>query len=346
MSRAETNLDRIFMRRALELARLGKKDVAPNPMVGAVVVYDNRIIGEGWHKQYGGPHAEVNAIASVDDKKLLKEATIYVNLEPCAHHGKTPPCTDLIISFPLRRVVVANRDLNPLVAGKGIAQLQHAGVEVTTDVLCEEGWELNKRFFTFIDKKRPYVVLKWAQTADGFVARTDYTSKWISNPLSRQLVHKWRSEESVVLVGSNTVLHDDPQLNVREWSGVNPVRAVIDRNERLPKTSKVFDQTQQTICYNLVRNEELSFLHYVKLKADRFIPDLLEDLASRNLQSVLVEGGAATIALFQQLNLWDESRVFTSSTSFGKGIAAPLRQGSLLERIELDDDVLEIFANK
>ncbi|MEQ9412696.1 MAG: bifunctional diaminohydroxyphosphoribosylaminopyrimidine deaminase/5-amino-6-(5-phosphoribosylamino)uracil reductase RibD, partial [Cyclobacteriaceae bacterium] len=216
--------DKFYMLRAMELAKNGIGHVSPNPLVGCVIVYEGKIIGEGWHGKYGEAHAEVNAVNAVADKSILNGAAVYVNLEPCAHTGKTPPCADLLVKHKVKRVVIANVDPNPLVAGKGIAKLKDAGVEVLTGVLEEAGRELNKRFFTFLKHKRPFVILKWAQTSDGFIARENFDSKWISNEYSRKLVHKWRTEEDSILVGYNTALYDNPKLTARDWTGRNPVR--------------------------------------------------------------------------------------------------------------------------
>ncbi|EMR01058.1 bifunctional diaminohydroxyphosphoribosylaminopyrimidine deaminase/5-amino-6-(5-phosphoribosylamino)uracil reductase RibD [Cesiribacter andamanensis] len=237
--------DRLYMQRALELARLGAGRVSPNPLVGCVVVHQERIIGEGWHRQWGGPHAEVNALESVADKALIAQSTVYVSLEPCNHWGKTPPCTDLLLQHTPRRVVICNADTNPRAAG-GLARLQEAGIEVATGLLAEEGRWLNRRFFTSVEKGRPHIILKWAQTADGYMARSDYSSKWISNPYARQLVHKWRSEEDAILVGSNTARHDNPRLTNRDWAPAQahalrqPLRVVVDRMLSLPEELHLF----------------------------------------------------------------------------------------------------------
>ncbi len=332
--------DEIFMQRALDLAQLGIGNVSPNPRVGCVVVRSDKIIGEGWHKQFGEAHAEVNAIDSIKDKSILKDCTVYVNLEPCAHIGKTPPCADLLVSHQVKRVVIGNIDPNPMVAGKGIAILKKSGIEVTMDVLGKAGLDLNKRFFTFINKKRPYVILKWAQTSDGFIARSNLDSKWISNKYSRQLVHKWRSEEDAILVGYQTALHDNPELSVRDWTGKSPVRIVIDKNLQLDPSLHLFDRSIKTICYNLIRNEEqIHNLSFVKLKAEDIALQLLEDLHSRDIQSVLIEGGAKTLNQFLERGLWDEARVFKSEQKFEEGIPAPILsiKPSYSEGIEGDE---------
>ena len=338
-------LDELFMHRAFELARRGTGHVSPNPKVGCVIVHDEKIIGEGWHRQYGEAHAEVNAIQSVADKNLLATSTVYLNLEPCSHFGKTPPCADLLVQHRVKKVIIANRDTNPLVAGQGIKKLYDAGIEVVTGVLEIEGRELNKRFFTFIEKQRPYIILKWAQTADGFLAHTNYDSKWISNEFSRQLVHRWRSEEDAVLVGTKTASHDNPQLNVREWSGRNPVRVVLDRFLRLPKTLRLWDGTQKTICYNVLKHEEHKDLLFIRLDEDDFITQLIRDLYKRKIQSMIIEGGALTLRLFIDSGNWDEARIFSSLRSFGSVIAAPGVKGNLVAVQQIFSDELRIIRH-
>ncbi|HWA33460.1 MAG TPA: bifunctional diaminohydroxyphosphoribosylaminopyrimidine deaminase/5-amino-6-(5-phosphoribosylamino)uracil reductase RibD, partial [Cyclobacteriaceae bacterium] len=245
--------DELYMRRALDLAMLGMGHVSPNPLVGCVIVHDSTIIGEGWHKQYGEAHAEVNAVASVDKKELFRKSTVYVNLEPCSHFGKTPPCADMLARHNVKRVVIANVDTYQKVNGEGIRKLRESGAEVVTGVLEKEGRDLNKRFFTYVEKNRPFILLKWAETSDGFIAREDYSSKWISNEFSRQLGHKLRAEVDAVLVGTQTAKHDDPRLNVRDWSGKDPLRIVIDKSLKLNPKLNLFDKSQPTICYNVVR---------------------------------------------------------------------------------------------
>ena len=336
-------LDELFMQRVLELAQLGIGQVSPNPRVGCAIVHDNKIIGEGWHQKFGEAHAEVNAVNSVKDQSLLKESTVYVNLEPCSHFGKTPPCVDLLIKNQVKKVVIANLDTNPLVAGFGIMKLKEKGIEVTVGVLDKAGRELNKRFFTFIEKQRPYIILKWAQTADGFIAQKNFESKWISNQLSRQLVHRWRSEEDAVLVGTHTASHDNPSLTVRDWTGRNPTRIVIDRFLRLNDHLQLFDKKEKTICYNVLKHEEHKNLVLVRINENNFQQELVHDLFKRNIQSVMVEGGAQTLQLFMEANLWDETRVFTSQRSFGEGIKAPTIKGRLLSEENIESDRLEIF---
>jgi diaminohydroxyphosphoribosylaminopyrimidine deaminase/5-amino-6-(5-phosphoribosylamino)uracil reductase len=335
--------EHLLMQRTFDLARMGIASVSPNPRVGCVIVKDGEIIGEGWHKKYGEAHAEVNAVASVNDKSHLKDSVVYVNLEPCSHTGKTPPCTDLLIQHKVKKVVISNLDTNPLVAGEGIKKLQESGIEVVTGILEKEGRELNKRFFIYHEKKRPFILLKWAQTIDGFMAHGNYESRWISSEFSRQLVHRWRSEEDAVLVGTKTAAHDNPNLTVRDWSGRNPVRLVIDRFLRLSDRLHIFDKSVPTVCFNLLKHEEHVNLKLVRLDEADFIPQLLAWLYKEKIQSVMVEGGSLTLSLFINAGLWDEARVFTSSRSFYKGIKAPFYQGDLVLREQVSTDFLEVF---
>lgn len=339
-----TSTDELFMQRAFELSLLGKGYVSPNPLVGSVVVHDNRIIGEGWHQKYGEAHAEVNAIASVTDRSLLPQSTVYVTLEPCSHFGKTPPCADLLIREKVKRVVVANLDSNPLVAGQGINKLRDAGIEVVTGVLDSYGRELNKRFFTLIEKKRPYIILKWAETSDGFIARENHDSKWISDEYSRQLNHKWRTEEDAILVGAKTAQFDNPQLNVRDWTGRNPVRVVIDRFLKLNDKLHLFDHSQKTIVYNVLRHEELENLLFIRIDERDFLNELIKDLYKQKIQSVIVEGGSFTIQSFIDAGMWDEARVFQSPKTFGRGIDAPSIKGYPAQHWKLVSDTLKTIS--
>lgn len=335
--------DVLYMQRALDLAERGRGTVSPNPMVGCVIEHDNRIIGEGWHQQYGEAHAEVNAVNSVEARELLSESTCYVTLEPCAHYGQTPPCADLLVEHQLKRVVVAVKDSNPLVGGKGIEKLRAAGIQVDYGILEEKARTLNCRFFTAMEKQRPYIVLKWARTSDGFIARKNFDSKWISGESSRQLVHQWRADEDAIMVGTNTALHDDPQLNVRGLAGKNPLRVVIDRRLKLPKTLRLFDGSQPTLCYNLIKSEVAENLEYVKLDQDDFLSQLMADLYKRKVQSVFVEGGAALLASLIHQGLWDEARVFGSDSAFGSGINAPELPVGVAESITVMGDELRVF---
>lgn len=319
------NMDELYMQRALELAALGLGNTRPNPLVGAVIVHNDEIIGEGWHQQYGQAHAELNAINQVKNQDLLKEATLYVTLEPCAHFGKTPPCADLIVAKQLKNVVITHLDPNPLVAGKGVEKLQKANIDVKVGVLAAQAQWLNRRFLTFINKKRPYIILKWAETSDGFMARSDYTSKWISAEYALKMVHKWRAEEAAIMVGTKTALTDNPALNVRKWHGNNPVRVVLDKNLSLPKDLQLFDQSQLTLCYNLQKNEVQENLIFVKLDPNQnILASILDDLYQRKIQSLFVEGGSTLLKSLIEANLWDEARVFKSKeVLFQQGIRAP-----------------------
>lgn len=331
------------MRRALELAEAGRGFVSPNPMVGCVIVNEDQIIGEGFHEIYGGPHAEVNAINSVKNLELLSESTAYVSLEPCAHWGKTPPCANLLVEKGLKKVVIGALDSNPLVGGKGVEILRKAGIEVVMGVLEKEARLQNRRFFTQIEKKRPYVILKWAQSKDGFVARSDYSSKWISNARSRQLVHKWRAEEDAILVGKNTAKYDNPSLTVRDWTGNNPLRLVIDSNLELPGNLHLFDQIVPTICYNILKSQKTDNLEFVKLKPGFELREILEDLNSRKIQSLIVEGGSFVLNKFIEEGLWDEARIFTGPTEFGEGIFAPKLNLTPTETLSIQEDTLRIY---
>lgn len=332
----------LFMQRALDLAERGKGYVRPNPLVGCVLVHEGKIIGEGYHEQYGGPHAEVHAIASVTEPKLLEEATAYVSLEPCSHWGKTPPCANLLVEKGIKSVVVATLDPNPLVAGKGIKLLEEAGISVQVGLLEQEARWQNRRFFCQQEKQRPYVILKWAQTQDGFIARENFDSKWISCPQSRQLVHQWRAEEQAILVGKNTALHDNPRLNVRDWTGSDPIRVVLDSKLELPVGLHLFDQQIPTLCYNLLKSEKLTNLEWVQLP--QLSPEaLLADLHARQIQSVLIEGGNQTLTQFLAAGLWDEARVFTAPIRFESGIAAPQLTLTPTESHAIGEDQLDIY---
>lgn len=339
-------IDSHYMQRALDLAERGRGTASPNPMVGCVIVHNEKIIGEGWHRMYGEGHAEVNAVASVSDKSLLKESTCYVTLEPCAHYGKTPPCADLLVKNELKRVVVAVQDSNPLVGGKGIARMTAAGIQVDYGVLEAEARELNARFFTAIEKQRPYILLKWAQTIDGFVARKNFDSKWISGKASRQLVHQWRADEDAIMVGTNTARYDDPKLNVRGVDGPDPLRVVIDKELKLPADLQLFDGSQPTVCYNLLKTESLPNLEYVKLQKEDFLIALLADLHARKVQSILVEGGSALLNSLIREGLWDEARVFQSETRFEEGIVAPVLPFGPVDTTSIENDELRIYRNR
>ena len=344
------NIHEKYIKRCIKLAENGFGTTYPNPMVGSVIVYENQIIGEGWHKKAGEPHAEVNAIRSVKDKSLLKKATIYVSLEPCSHFGKTPPCCDLIIEHQIPNVVVGTVDPNERVAGNGIKKLIAAGANVTVGVLEKECHELNKRFFTFHEQKRPYIILKWAESQDGFLSPEkeigqDRKPVWITNQYSRQLVHKWRSEEQAILAGTQTVIDDNPKLNTRDWSGNNPVRVVLDQNNRISKDSFVFDNTVKTIVFTKsetnVSAENTNF-EVIDFNQN-IIPQILAVLHQNQIQSIIIEGGLQTLQSFIDQNIWDEARIFIGNTSFGKGTKAPIIQkNNPTKTYILGDELLNI----
>jgi diaminohydroxyphosphoribosylaminopyrimidine deaminase / 5-amino-6-(5-phosphoribosylamino)uracil reductase len=328
-----------YMQRCLELAKLGAGHVAPNPMVGAVLIYEDKIIGEGYHQQYGQAHAEVNCINSIkeEDRPFIQKSTLYVSLEPCAHHGKTPPCADLIIANKIPNVIVACRDSYVEVDGKGIDKLKAAGVNVTLGILEKEARELNKRFFTFHEKHRPYIILKWAQSNDGKIANADHSRVFISNKQSNILVHKWRSEEASILVGTNTALYDDPSLTTRLWTGNNPVRMVIDSELRLPASLHLFDNTVPTIVFNKHKNVVQGFITYYKLRTDKNINlQILNALYELNLQSVIVEGGTRLLQSFIDNDYWDEVRVITNTgLSIADGLSAPIFESDQFVKEEM-----------
>ena len=338
------------MRRCLELAKNGLGTTYPNPMVGSVIVCDGKIIGEGWHKKSGEPHAEVNAVNSVKDKSLLKRSTIYVSLEPCSHFGKTPPCCDLIIENKIPNVVVGTVDSNIKVAGNGIKKLIEAGAKVTVGILETECKELNKRFFTFHEKKRPYVILKWAETQDGFIApltKLEQKPVWITNKFSRQLVHKWRSEEQAILVGTNTVIDDNPKLDVRDWTGNNPIKIILDQNNRIPKDSYIFNNQVKTIIFSNSStriNQENSIFEVIDFKKN-LANQILNVLYKHHIQSVMIEGGLQTLQTFIDENLWDEARVFIGNNNFETGIKAPLLALKNIEKHIIENDILLISRN-
>ena len=337
--------DAQYMRRAMELACLGLGEVSPNPMVGCVVVHNDRIIGEGWHQKFGEAHAEVNAIKNVKDHSLLSSATVYVNLEPCSHFGKTPPCADLLIEKKVRRVVIANRDTNPQVAGAGIEKMKAAGMEIEEGVCQEEGRWVNRRFFTRVEESIPYIILKWAQSADKKIAPSDGKSIWISNAHSRQRVHQWRTQEDAVLVGSRTAEVDNPHLNVRDWTGRNPVRVVIDPSLRLDSKLHLFDGTQPTLRYNRITDEGLTVETRIRIDGEDLIPAILADLNSRNISSVIVEGGLHTLQGFITGGWWHEARIFQSPRTLGGGIQAPQVSGVLNGQEEISGDQLSVWIN-
>lgn len=344
-----------YIQRCLELAKKGIGTTRPNPSVGAVIVCKNKIIGEGFTSPYGGPHAEVNAINSVQNQDLLKEATIYVTLEPCSHHGKTPPCADLIINKEIPNIVIGCVDTNSLVAGKGIERLKKAGRNVTVGVCKEACKEHHKRFFTVQNKKRPYVILKWAETKDGFIApltKEEQKPVWISNQYSQQLVHKWRSEEHAILVGTNTVIADNPSLTVRSWYGNNPIRIVIDKTLRVSTEATVFDGNIKTIIITEKkedkrekRKEKQNVIYETIDFSSQIAKQICEVLHKHQIQSVIIEGGAQTLQTFINENLWDEAKVFIGDINIKEGVKRPVFNAKLSSEEKIDNDILRIYRN-
>lgn len=339
------------MQVCLELARRGAGSVSPNPMVGCVIVNNGQIIGEGYHERCGEAHAEVNAVHSVRDPELLTESTMYVTLEPCAHFGRTPPCSHLIVEKQIPRVVIGTMDPYAEVAGRGIEKLEKAGIDVSVGILKKECLELNKRFFTFHEKKRPYIILKWAQTSDGFIDihRTEEhfgEPTWITGEKALIAVHQMRAEEDAILVGTNTALKDDPSLTVRHCEGRNPLRIVIDRKLKLPETLQLFDNSTPTLVINSIKNKKEKNTEWLKIDATKeLILQVLEILYRKEILSLIVEGGRQTIENFISSGLWDEAHVFTGNKMFGKGVKAPALQGEAIVSQNFDEDVLNIFRN-
>lgn len=347
------NIHEKYIKRCIQLAKKGIGVTRPNPSVGAVIVYEDTIIGEGFTNPYGGNHAEVNAIASVKNKALLPKATIYVTLEPCAHFGKTPPCANLIIKNKIPKVIIGCVDTNSLVAGKGIEILKTGGCEVIVGVLEDACKEHHKRFLTVQNKKRPYIILKWAATQDGFIAPTvkkEQKPVWISNTYSQQLVHKWRAEEHAILVGTNTVIADNPKLNVRSWTGNNPIRVVLDKSLRIPKEAHVLDGSVETIVIceenNLKAEDTIEKITLEKIDfSSRVAEQIIAILQKHKIQSIIVEGGRQTLQTFIDANLWDEARVFKGSSRFEKGVESPKISEKLSKQSNINTDVLKIYKN-
>ena len=337
------------MQRCLQLAAKGLGNVAPNPMVGCVIVNNGIIIAEGYHEFYGGPHAEPNAIKQVSDE-LLKASTLYVTLEPCSHHGKTPPCADLIICKGIKKVVVGNLDTNPLVSGKGIQKLKDAGIEVEFGVLDKECRELNKRFFTFHEKKRPYIILKWAQTQDGFISQVPLPeikeNNWITSTESKHLVHQWRTEEQGILIGYNTLMADNPYLTARLAEGKNPVRLVLSNELDIPTDLHIFNSDAKTIIFNSILSEVKNNVTFVKIDWNNKTQEVLDYCFKNGIASIIIEGGTNTINNFMNLNVWDEARVFINSTKiFENGIAAPTINLNNSILVDSGSDLLHIILN-
>jgi diaminohydroxyphosphoribosylaminopyrimidine deaminase/5-amino-6-(5-phosphoribosylamino)uracil reductase len=341
----------IYINRCIELAKLGAGSASPNPMVGSVIVCNDEVIGEGYHKKHGEAHAEVNAINSVKNTELLEKSTIYVSLEPCAHFGLTPPCSDLIIQKKIPRVVIGTIDPFAKVAGKGIEKLGKAGIEVIVGVLEKECQELNKRFFTFHEEKRPYIILKWAQTLDGFidVERTEKEfgePTWITGKKALHRVHEIRAIEDAILVGTNTALKDNPSLTVRHCEGRNPVRIVLDNQLRLPERLNLLDGSTKTIVFNSLENKYLNNTSYVKIDFNKeIIEQILKELYQRNILSLIIEGGKRVLRSFISENLWDEAHLFIGNKYFYNGIRSPQIEGKIVSEERIDDDKLIVYKN-
>ncbi len=335
-----------YMLRCIELASNGLGKVAPNPMVGAVVVHGEDIIGEGFHQKYGDAHAEVNAIKAVKDKTLLSNSTLYVSLEPCNHFGKTPPCTELILSSKIPRVFIGSKDSNSTVKGNGIEMLQNKGVEVIFGILEKECKELNKRFFYFNEHKRPYVILKWAQSADGFIGHELHGNHPISNEYSRQLVHKWRCEDAAILVGTTTAAIDNPNLTVRDYSGKNPLRLVIDWENKLASDLNLFDRKTPTLVFTRKAKKSLENLEYVEISASlNELDNILQVLAEKKVQSLLVEGGSKLLQSFIDTGNWNEARVFTSDIICSHGVKSPILRENQIACSTIKNDTLVVHKN-
>ncbi len=339
-----------YMQRCLDLAILGMGQVSPNPMVGCVIVHGDKIIGEGYHQKIGEAHAEVNAINNVLSTygdlavTLLANATVYVSLEPCAHQGKTPPCADLLVRHRVKRVVIGNKDPFDRVNGKGIEQLRAANIEVITNVLKEKCEYINRRFFTRVTKQRPYIILKWAQTSNGFFAPVSQRQQWISGTEAKVLTHHWRSEEDAILVGKNTVLIDNPQLSTREIEGKSPIRIIIDRDLSIPSNYHIYNDEVKTIIFNQVKTNTVRNTHFVQIEDMHFyLPQKIAfQLYLMDIQSVIIEGGANILSQFIAANLWDEARIFTNTQNWTEGIIAPKIVGECLQETAIGKDKLSI----
>jgi len=339
-----------YMHRCLELAVRGLGKVASNPMVGCVIVGDNGTLGEGHHDAFGGPHAEVNALNSVENKERLKNATMYINLEPCAHHGKTPPCTEAIIASGIKNVVIGCLDPNPLVKGKGVEALQKAGINVEVGILEKDCLEVNKRFFTFHDRKRPFIILKWAQTSDGFIDKKrtkEEAQEKITQPEVEIMVHLWRSQEQAIMVGTHTVIMDNPRLTARKVGGQSPLRVIIDKSLKIPTNSNIFDKAAPTLIFTEQPAPSTNGVEYKSVAFDgKLIQTMLTELYNRNIQSVIVEGGEKLLKSFIEKDYWDEAKVFYSSKTLGEGVPAPSFPFPSKGEIKIGDDTLVLYRNR
>ena len=341
------NIDEKYMYRCISLAKHGKGNVSPNPMVGCVIVHNNIIIGEGYHHKHGDNHAEVVAINQVKDKSKLKESTLYVSLEPCSHHGKTPPCCDYIIKNKILKVVIGCKDSSSKVNGKGIQTLIDAGIELKIGVLESECRVLNKRFFTFHEKKRPFIILKWAETKDGYIDikrnNNDNGIAWITNKNTKIITHKLRAKEDAILVGRKTIENDNPSLNTRHYNGSNPSIFIIDPTLKLKRNYKLF-QSDVNI-FNILKSESNNNIIYIKLNSDYFLEDLLNYLYKDKIQSIIIEGGKITLKSFIENNYWDKAMVITGNKYFTEGIESPKIKQAPSETFNCNDDTINIYRN-
>ena len=338
--------DDIWMKRCLELAQRGAGTVSPNPMVGAVLVHNNRVIAEGWHERWGGPHAEVNCFHAVatSDERLVRESTLYCNLEPCSHHGKTPPCADLVVKKGVKRVVIANTDPNPLVSGRGVEQIRHAGIQVETGVMENDGLFLNRYFFTRIIQKRPYVILKWAPSADGFmVIKGEKTA--ISGPAALRLAHRWRSESDAILVGAATATTDNPSLDSRLWFGKNPIRVLLDGAGSVPSHINLLSDNRGTLIFGPHRPGLPACKRFAGTHTHTPVRDVTEVLFSENIGILYVEGGTGVLEQFISDGLWDEIRIIGSRRILGSGVRAPaVPEGTTgYTAFEAGEDLVKIY---
>ncbi|SFS51586.1 bifunctional diaminohydroxyphosphoribosylaminopyrimidine deaminase/5-amino-6-(5-phosphoribosylamino)uracil reductase RibD [Sphingobacterium wenxiniae] len=347
--------DEKYMKRCLDLALLGGSSVSPNPMVGAVIVHEDKIIGEGYTSPYGGPHAEVNAVndtiqcyGETEANCLFQQSTLYVSLEPCAHFGRTPPCADLIVRLRFKKVVIGCMDIFAKVNGEGIRKLKVAGIDTVVGLLEEECKYINRRFFTRIQQQRPYVILKWAQTQNGKFAPEENEQRWISNNASKQLVHKWRAEEDAILVGTRTALVDNPSLTVRLWKGKHPKRILIDRDLSLPIDSAIFSSDAETIIFNAVKTDWQGHIKYIELENfGLYLPqNILYQLYLMDVQSIIIEGGAKTLQSFIDAKVWDEARIFISPQQWETGIKAPTFEGTICREEKIAQDKLVVYERR
>ena len=333
----------LYIKRCIELAQKALGRTYPNPLVGSVIVYNGEIIGEGYHHKAGENHAEINAINSVKDKKLISESTIYVSLEPCAHYGKTPPCALKIKELGFKKVVIGAMDSHDKVNGKGKKIIQDAGIKVISGILEQECTELNKRFFTYHEKKRPYIILKWAESGDGFIDK-NFEPTQISNALVKQFAHQLRSDEHAILVGTQTALNDNPSLTVRSVEGINPVRILIDFNLKVPQDYNIYNNESKTLVFNSIKDEVEDNIHFIKIDKKKFLPDLMDALYKEQIQSVIIEGGRFTLQQFIDTNLWDEVAIIKNENlKLGNGTRKPLFNFRPIEIRTFRDNIIEFY---